>query len=141
VPDRAAQQLLGTWAVVRAELGGEPMPPEAAARVEIAFDASGRYCVRFAGEISDAGRFALGAAPAASPPPGPSSAAAVHQQITLHGERGTNARRTLHGILQLKGDRLRLCLALAGGAAPADFASRSTDGRTPHYLVTYKRKV
>jgi len=136
--ERVAQQLLGAWTVIRAELGGEAMPPEAAARVGIEFDSSdalcaslhGEYRVRFAGEVSDAGRFELLAQTENHP----------HRQITLHGKVGTNAGRTLPGIFQLKGDRLRICLALEGKIPPIEFASNRTANAAPCYLVTYRRQ-
>jgi len=144
------QQLLGTWAVVRAELGGEAMPPEAAAQIEIEFDADGDKCgsaggayrVRFAGEVSDAGRFTLLAGKNHIPEDA-KPATLPHRRITLHGEIGTNAGRTLPGILQLKGERLRICLALEGDPPPTEFSSSNTDcaNDTPHYLVTYRRKT
>jgi len=127
------QQLLGTWAVIRAELGSESMPPEAAARVEIEFDAESAYRVRFAGEISDSGSFQLLAQTERDILP--------HRRITLHGEHGTNAKRTFPGIFQLRGDRLKLCLALEGDAPPTAFTSSNATTGTPHYLVTYRRKV
>ena len=46
--------LHGTWQVVKAELGGQAMPVDAAAHVELEFTAEG-YAVRF-GEIMN-GRF------------------------------------------------------------------------------------
>jgi len=135
------QQILGTWALVRAELGGaqggstggESMPPEIAARVEIEFDAESAYRVRFAGEISDAGHFEIFAQTESEAPP--------HHPITLHGKVGTNAGRTLPGICQLRGDRLRLCLALEGDAPPTGFASPPAANAAPYYLVTYRRKT
>jgi len=133
------QQLLGTWAVVRAELGRESMPPEAAARVEIEFDESGAYRVRFAGEISDSGYFELLAV--ADRFSKTESESLPHHRITLHGKTGTNAGRTLPGIFQLRGDRLKLCLALEGETAPTGFASSNGASNAPHYLVTYKRKT
>jgi|GEM_PF-328134 len=139
------QQLLGTWAVVRAELGGEPMPPEAAAQIEIEFGASGdqrssaggTYRVRFAGEISDSGHFQLFAVADHFS----KTETALPRQITLYGKTGTNAGRTLPGILQLRGDRLKLCLALEGDAPPSTFASSANTSEAPCYLVTYKRKA
>jgi len=133
-----AQQLLGTWKIVRAELGGgrcsraggEAMPPEAAAQIEIEFDAESAYRVRFAGEISDAGYFEIFTQTGSHP----------HHRITLHGEVGTNAGRRLPGIFQLRGDRLKLCLALEGDAPPNALTSNPANG-TPWYLVTYRRKA
>jgi len=125
------QHLLGTWTVVRAELGGAPMPPEAAARIEIEFDAESAYRVRFAGETSDSGHFQLFA----------QTETALHQRITLHGKIGSNAGRTLPGIIRLRGDRLKLCLALEGDAPPTAFSSSDTARGVPYYLVTYKRKI
>jgi len=149
------QQLLGTWGIVRAELGDAPMPPEAAARVEIEFaaaageqcanlggdqcgSAGGTYLVRFAGKVSDAGHFELFAGKdhfsenAENRP---------HRQITLYGKTGTNAGRQLPGIFQLRGNRLKLCLALAGTEPPIEFSSSGTASGGPCYLVTYRRKA
>jgi len=134
-----AKQLWGTWAVIRAELGGEPMPPEVAAHVEIEFDAESAYRARFSGEISDAGYFEIF----------PQTESHPHHRITLHGEVGTNAGRTLPGIFQLRGDRLKLCLALKGNAPPNAFTSSDADcanalataNSAPCYLVTYRRKT
>lgn len=113
----------GTWLVVKAELGGQPMPPEAAAHVELEFSAVG-YAVRFGGSITDAGTYML-------------TPAEPHHQITLLGRNGVNAGRTIPGLIQQHGDRLRLCFALEGDTVPSTFAAPVG---TIHYLATYRRK-
>lgn len=118
-----ASAIQGTWQILRAELGGQPMPAEAAEQVEMEFDAD-TYTVRFGDEETDHGTYLLA--------PGPERAT-VH----LTGTRGVNTGRTIPGILQVAGDRLRICYALEGGRPPERFAA--PPGRLV-YLATYRRK-
>ena len=80
--------LHGTWQVVRAELGGQPMPADATAHVELTFSAEG-YAVSFGRETTDEGTFTV--------TPGQ-----PHHRITMTGRAGVNTGRTLPGILQLR---------------------------------------
>jgi uncharacterized protein (TIGR03067 family) len=121
-PDSSA--LHGIWQVVRAELGGQPMPDDAAAHVELEFSATG-YAVRFGGETTDAGTYAL-------------AADGTPRGITMTGRVGVNQGRTLPGIVQLQGDRLRVCFSLEGDTAPNAFAAPAG---TLCYLATYRRKA
>lgn len=115
--------LHGTWQVVKAELGGQPMPADAAAHVELEFTAEG-YAVRFGDTVTDAGHYSI-------------LAAEPHHQIKMAGQSGVNAGRTIPGIIQLQGDRLRLCFALEGEKSPVAF---SAPAGTLCYLATYRRK-
>jgi len=115
--------LHGCWQVIKAELGGQPMPADAAAQVELEFGPA-TYTVKFGGEATDAGTYVLTAAP-------------DFWQIALAGERGVNAGRTIPGILQLNGDRMRACYALEGNTPPTRF---SAPAGTLFYLATYRRK-
>ncbi|MBW7893586.1 MAG: TIGR03067 domain-containing protein [Opitutaceae bacterium] len=117
-----ASQIHGTWQVVKAEFGGQPMPPEAAAQIQMEFTA-GDYAVRFGGETTDAGSYVL-------------SPAEPHHRITMTGRSGVNAGRTIPGIMHLVGDRLRLCCSMQGTAPPAGFVSPAG---APQYLATYRR--
>lgn len=112
----------GTWQVVKAEFGGRPMPPEAAAQIELVFTAGG-YSVRFGGETTDAGSYVV-------------SPAEPHHHLTMTGHSGVNAGRTIPAIMQLMGDRLRLCCAMEGTVPPARFESPAG---APQYLATYRR--
>jgi uncharacterized protein (TIGR03067 family) len=119
--DPAPHPLEGLWQPLRAELSGESAPPMVLERMTLTLR-SGRYTVHFGGEISDQGTFTH----AASDP---------HALITLTGQRGANAGRTIPAIFQLVGDRLRICFGL-DGKLPAAFA---TDATSRLYLVTYRR--
>lgn len=117
----APHPLEGLWQPIRAELSGEAAPPMVLERMTLTLR-SGRYAVHFGGEISDRGSFT----PASSEP---------HATLTLTGEHGANAGRTIPAIFQLVGDRLRICFGL-DGKLPTAFA---TDTTARLYLVTYRR--
>lgn len=119
--DSSAHPLEGLWQPIRAELSGEAAPPMVLERMTLTLR-SGLYTVHFGGEASDQGSFTH----AASEP---------HSLITLTGEKGANAGRTIPAIFQLVGDRLRICFGL-DGKLPAAF---STDTTSRLYLVTYRR--
>lgn len=124
MPDTSAATppaLEGLWQPLRAELSGEAAPPMVLERMTLTLR-SGRYTVHFGGEISDRGSFTH----AASEP---------HATLTLRGEHGANAGRTIPAIFQLVGDRLRICYGL-DGQLPASFA---TNASSRLYLVTYRR--
>ena len=112
----------GTWEMVRAECEGEAAPELVVQRTEIEL-VHGDYRVRFAGRITDRGRFEIDAATNAP-------------RLILHGVEGPNAGRTIPGLFQLKGDRLRVCYGL-DGVTPAAFATQPGDQR---YLATYRRR-
>jgi uncharacterized protein (TIGR03067 family) len=111
----------GRWQPFRAELSGESAPALALERMELAL-IEGTYTVLFAGKESDHGSYELSSTP-------------DHQVITLKGERGANAGRTIPAIYQHVGDRLRICYGL-DGVLPQTFA---TSKELPRYLVTYRR--
>lgn len=116
--------LHGVWQIVRAELGGQPMPADAAEQVE--FEITGdTYTVRFGVEATDHGTYEL-------------RHATPHLHIALTGKKGVNEGRTIHGIFQNVGDRLRICYALEAAHPPTQFAAPPG---TLHYLVTYRRKA
>jgi uncharacterized protein (TIGR03067 family) len=102
----------------RAELAGEDAPDMLALRVELELTAD-TYVVRFAGQVADRGTYQLEDA-----------------VLTLTGTQGPNRGRTIPCILQLAGDRLRVCYGL-DGTLPTGFATKAG---TQHYLATYRRK-
>jgi uncharacterized protein (TIGR03067 family) len=116
--------LTGTWQVVSAELGGQPMPSDAAAKVELEFTST-HYTVNFGGEATDHGTYEL-------------NKAAEPFGIAMTGIKGVNEGRTIPGILQIHGNRLRMCFALEGTKAPNEF--RAPAG-TMRYLATYRRET
>ncbi|MCF7689231.1 MAG: TIGR03067 domain-containing protein [Cephaloticoccus sp.] len=115
--------LHGCWQVLKAELGGQSMPADAAAQVELEFAPTG-YTVRFGGEATDEGIYTV-------------NITRDCWEIVLTGKLGVNAGRTIPGILQLKGDRMRVCYALEGNTPPPSF---SAPEGTLFYLASYRRK-
>ncbi len=111
--------LAGQWLPLKAFLSGAPAPELVITKTQLHLRADGSYTIHFAGEIAESGRYQLD---------GP-------QHLTFHATKGPNAPRSLPGIYQHAGDRLRLCFALEG-PRPAAFSSEPDSN---HYLITYRR--
>ena len=111
----------GVWQMLRAELAGETAPELVARRTVIELSPD-RYLVRFDGQPVDRGTCAI-------------DDTAAPKTMTLCGESGPNAGRTIPCLYQLVGDRLRICYGL-DGTPPTDF---STAVGQPRYLATYRR--
>lgn len=114
--------LEGTWEMIRAEMAGEEAPELVVQKTQVELLA-GNYIVRFAGEVSDRGSYELGGT-------------MEGHTLTLRGEHGPNAGRTIPCLYQIAGDRLRICYGL-DCVTPTDFATATGDQR---YLATYRRK-
>ncbi len=112
-------QLVGLWLPVRAQLSGAHAPELVITKTELRLRADGTYTIHFDREIAEGGRYQFD---------GP-------QHLTLHATKGPNAPRSLPGIYQIMGDRLRLCFALKG-PRPTEFVSAPD---SEHYLITYRR--
>lgn len=112
---------VGLWQMLHAEFEGERAPELVAAKTTLEL-ATGRYTVRFDGEIHDAGTYA-----AANGNP--------HALLTLQGLSGTNAGRTIPAIYQCVRDRLRIGYGLAG-SRPTGF---TTAPGSQLYVATYRR--
>ena len=113
----------GFWQMVRAELDGEQAPELVAQRTELELR-NEVYFVRFDEQIIDRGVFET-------------TTNGELKSLTLRGESGPNAGRTIPCIYQHVGDRLRICYGLSG-AAPAGF---TTTGLRQCYLATYRRST
>ena len=117
-----ASPLDGIWELIRAEMDGEIAPELVTLHVQLELGA-GEYRVRFGGEVADSGTFeVLGGTDV--------------QRIRIHGVTGPNAGRTIPGIYQQVGARLRICYGL-NGVEPADFTTAKDQQR---YLATYRRR-
>ncbi len=111
----------GTWLPIRAELDSQLAPDLALTEMKLTLTAK-RYVVHFGREASDQGTCAM--EPGSDP-----------VTLVINGTRGANAGRTLRAIVQLRGDRLRICFGL-DGITPTAFATSPGSHR---YLVTYRR--
>ncbi len=112
----------GTWQLLRAEWEGETAHELVTQNTVMELKA-GAYVIRFGGETTDEGSFELGNAKSGT-------------TITLYGMAGTNAGRTVPGIYQRIGERLRICFGL-DGQIPTDFSSRAGQ---PNYFAIYQRR-
>lgn len=115
-------RLEGTWQMMRAEMGGE-IAPELVTSHTVVRLVGGRYEVTYGGQLADAGTYQE------------TADAAGLRTLLLRGQEGPNAGRDIPCIIQLMGDRLRVCYGL-NGVLPAEFATRAGDER---YLATYRR--
>jgi uncharacterized protein (TIGR03067 family) len=111
----------GLWQMIRAERDGEGAPDEATRLIVIELR-DGEYFVRLNGETVDQGTFELGGV-------------VDTRTMLLRGITGPNAGRTIPCLLQLRGDRLRVCYGM-NGIAPTEFATQMGDER---YLAVYQR--
>jgi len=118
----ATDAIEGIWQIEKAELAGEEMPAIVAGKIELELTA-GEYTVRFAGDASDRGNYALGA-PASGP------------TITLTGFAGTNAGRTIPAIYRFVGENLHICYGL-DGVVPGGFATKPGAAL---FLAIYRRR-
>ena len=116
-----AAAIVGTWEIVKAELAGEEMPEFVAGKIRVEFGPA-EYAVRFDGQVSDRGTYAL-------------IGGSAQKSLHLTGREGTNAGRTIPAIYQLTGNRLRICYGL-NGVSPEGFAT-TRGGNT--YMATYRR--
>lgn len=112
----------GTWLPFKAELGGAFAPDMALSKLQLVI-AANTYAVHFGREITDEGSYTLGTGE-------------LFPTITLTGQQGVNAGRTIPSIYQLKGALLRICYGL-DGTTPGAFAAGPGSN---YYLVTYRRK-
>lgn len=108
----------GKWTPVRLEYAGESAPDMMLEKTEVIF-AAGAYTVRFGGEPSFQGSYAL-----------------TENTLHIEGRRAPNEEvMRIRGIYQLAGNRLRVCLGM-DGVAPENF---STKPGSQNYLGTYRR--
>jgi uncharacterized protein (TIGR03067 family) len=115
--------LQGSWTPVKAELGGQPMPPDVLKKITLTLT-NQNYEVTITGEQSDFGTWSIDTS---SKPKG----------ITIVGTKGPNAGKTFPCIYEIKGNTLRICYDLSGAKQPTEF---KTATGTKLYLVTYNRK-
>jgi uncharacterized protein (TIGR03067 family) len=111
----------GRWQMIRAERDGAVAPEEATRLIVIELR-DGEYFVQLNGETVDQGIFELGGV-------------VDLRTMLLRGVTGPNAGRTIPCLLQLRGDRLRVCYGM-NGIAPTEFATQMSDER---YLAIYQR--
>jgi len=113
------EKILGTWAVVSYEEGGEKAPEERIKEAKVSFAADGKMTAK-QGEKEQEFTYKLD--PAKKP-----------KEFSLTNDKGL----TLLGIYKLDGDTLTVCLDRSGGQ-PAEFASK--DGTTVILEVLKREK-
>jgi uncharacterized protein (TIGR03067 family) len=120
--DREALQ--GGWAATGGEAEGQPLDPDALKQIRVVFDGDEAAFH----PKKDKSRTTFKLDPAAAP-----------RGITLTAEDGPDKGKSIPGIYQLEGDRLKLCVALKpGAAAPREFAAPPASGLL---LLVLKREA
>jgi uncharacterized protein (TIGR03067 family) len=115
--------LQGSWAPVKAELGGQSLPADVLKKITLTLT-NQNYEVTITGEQSDFGTWSIDTS---TKPKG----------MTIVGTKGPNAGKTFPCIYDIKGNTFRICYDLSGAKRPTDFKTASG---TKLYLVTYNRK-
>ena len=111
--DEDLQKLQGEWNIVFLEVDGIAPAPNTFAGAKITIEGD-RFTTLGMGGIFE-GNLAVNSA---------SSPKSLRMAFTAGPEKGN----TNHGIYELEGDRLRLCLCVTGGAAPTEFATSPGSG-------------
>jgi uncharacterized protein (TIGR03067 family) len=120
--DRATVQ--GSWAAVEGQAEGQPLDAEALKQIRVVFDGD---------EIAfhpkkDKSRVTFKLDPAATP-----------RTITMTAQEGRDKDKSMPGIYDLQGDRLKLCVApVLGARPPAAFAAPPGSGLL---LLVLKREA
>ena len=112
--------LQGAWRIIALEMNGGPMPAALldAARIGVVgarFTSTGMGAV-YEGEMS-------------------LDETSMPKTFALRFQAGPEAGAANRGIYELDGDRWRICLNMAGGPAPAEFATRPGDNCALETLV------
>ena len=119
-PKTDAEKIQGTWDVSRIELNGKVQPKDPLFHVRVTFDGD-KLLTRVGKRQSEArGTFKLdqGHTPK------------VYDLTTTEGT-------TVHGIYELNGDTLKVCLSAPGDERPTTMTTNPDDNRT---LIVYKRE-
>jgi uncharacterized protein (TIGR03067 family) len=111
----------GTWAPVKAELGGQPMPEATLKKITLELH-NGKYEVSVEVE-PDKGTYTV-------------DSSTKPRSMVITGTDGPNRGKTFPAIYELEGDTLRVCYDLSGKQRPAEF---KTMAGTLLYLVSYHR--
>jgi uncharacterized protein (TIGR03067 family) len=120
------KKLEGTWAPVDGELKGKPLPPELKEKIRITFSGDKISIQRQQGDVGHA-TFKLD--PAKKP-----------RHIDITPSDGPEAGKTVPGIYEVEGDRLKLAIAEGEGAArPAEF--KAPEGSRVTYLLFERAKA
>lgn len=112
-------RIQGTWTIAEAQIGGAPLPDQAAKTIILKLD-GGKYEVH--AENLDKGTYTIDA---------------TSKTLDIYGGEGPNAGKHFPCIYDLQGDVLKVCYQLGDGPRPTEFKSPSG---TQIFLVTYHRK-
>src|SRR5215471_17812360 len=107
VKSEDAKHIQGTWALVKAELGGQLMKDDVWTKITLKLN-SGKY--ELTAENTDKGTYTID--PSAKP-----------KTLDITGTEGPNVGKTIPAIYELDGDTLRVCYGLGGAPRPTEFKS------------------
>ena len=114
----------GTWLLTSIEQDGNKLPPEAVRQLATTLTAhDGTYTVTTAGKTTEHGSFKI-------------RGVARARQLDLLPTSGPFQGKTVQGILEIAGDRLKVCYSFQGGERPKKFATHQFSGL---FLAEYHR--
>ena len=116
------QAMEGTWTVESAEAGGKPVESEELKELVVTITGD-RYTVRVKDELK-AGTLKL-------------DETQKPKTMDATNTEGLDAGEVVKAIYELRGDTMRVCYALDGGARPTELASKED---VPWLVITYKRE-
>jgi uncharacterized protein (TIGR03067 family) len=117
-------ELIGTWSVKRAEMGGKPFATPPGFELKLSED---RYGAGVDGNYGDRGRIELFGDELAGEP----------RRLDVVGEVGPNKGKRIPALYRLNGRELEIVYDLSGQDRPRNFESREG---TMLFRVTYQRK-
>jgi len=116
-----SKEIQGSWQLTKGVLVGNPMPANVVAHIRLELS-DGKYVLTGA-ESPDQGTWTLH--PDLKP-----------VGIDVTGTDGPNKGKTYLAIVQLHGDKMKICYDLSGQSRPAKFESKKN---TSLFLAEYKR--
>ncbi|HEV3166817.1 MAG TPA: TIGR03067 domain-containing protein [Isosphaeraceae bacterium] len=119
-PKTDADKIQGTWDVFRIERNGKAQPKDALFRIKVTFDGDKLFTKVGKRPPEPQGTFKLD----------PSQTPKAYDLTTAEGS-------TVHGIYELEGDTLKVCLSAPGDQRPTAMKTTPDDDRT---LIIYQRE-
>jgi len=123
--DEELEKLQGDWNVIFLEVEGLSPAPSAYQGAQILI--KGDQFTSVAGGAKHGGRLEL-------------DASTEPKRFQMKFTEGPDKGNTSNGIYELDGDRWRICVAISGGPAPADFTTTPKSGRALEILNRERRE-
>ncbi len=116
----------GTWVAVGMEQNGMKIPADAMEKLTIKLILKGdNYTVTMGGMVADKGTSKV-------------DAQKKPHAVDIKSEEGPNKGKTILGIVEIDGDKMKACYNTEGNVRPTEFATAQGSGTM---LIMYKREA